>query len=44
MEGGLSDNTLAAYRNDLRGLALWLAAHPGVALVAATREQLMEYL
>ncbi|MBI5462918.1 MAG: site-specific tyrosine recombinase XerD [Gammaproteobacteria bacterium] len=56
MEGGLSDNTLAAYRNDLRGLALWLAAHPGpvlgsvpgsikaVALVAATREHLMDYL
>ena len=44
MEGGLSENTLAAYRNDLRGLALWLVAHAGVALGAATREHLMDYL
>ena len=44
MEGGLSDNTLAAYRNDLRGLALWLKAHAGTGLVAAQRGQLMEYL
>lgn len=44
MEGGLSDNTLAAYRNDLRGLALWLAAGVDVRLLAATREQLMDYL
>ena len=44
MEGGLSDNTLAAYRNDLRGLAVWLAANAGTGLVAAQREQLMAYL
>jgi integrase/recombinase XerD len=44
MEGGLSDNTLAAYRNDLRGLALWLAAGPGGGVVAARREHLMGYL
>lgn len=44
MEGGLSDNTLAAYRNDLRGLSLWLSASPGVSLVAAQREHLMGYL
>lgn len=44
MESGLSDNTLAAYRNDLRGLALWLAAGPGGGLVAAQREHLMAYL
>lgn len=44
MEGGLSDNTLAAYRNDLRGLALWLSANPGVGLIAARREHLMGYL
>lgn len=44
MEGGLSENTLAAYRNDLRGLALWLTAQGAAGLVAATREQLMDYL
>jgi integrase/recombinase XerD len=44
MEGGLSDNTLAAYRNDLRGLSLWLTAIPGVRLIAAQREHLMAYL
>lgn len=44
MEGGLSDNTVAAYRNDLRGLCLWLTANPGVELIAARREHLMGYL
>lgn len=44
MEGGLSDNTLAAYRNDLHGLSLWLSANPGGGLVAARREHLMAYL
>lgn len=44
MEGGLSENTLAAYRNDLRGLALWLAAQAGVVLAAASREHLLDYL
>ena len=44
MEGGLSDNTLAAYRNDLRGLSLWLTANPGARLIAAQREHLMAYL
>ncbi|MFN2308895.1 MAG: site-specific tyrosine recombinase XerD [Gammaproteobacteria bacterium] len=44
MEGGLSDNTLAAYRNDLRGLARWLAGTAGVALIAAQREHLLGYL
>lgn len=44
MEGGLSDNTLAAYRNDLRGLCVWLTANPGVELIAARREHLMGYL
>ena len=44
MEGGLSENTLAAYRNDLRGLALWMTVHAGVPLAAASREHLMDYL
>lgn len=44
MEGGLRENTLAAYRNDLRGLALWLAMQGGGTLLSATREQLMDYL
>ena len=44
MEGGLSDNTLAAYRNDLRGLASWLAVHHQAGLVAAGPAQLLEYL
>lgn len=44
MESGLSEQTLAAYRNDLRGLALWLAAGVDVRLPAATREQLQNYL
>jgi len=43
MERGLSENTLAAYRNDLNGLATWLARR-GCGLVAARREDLLEYL
>lgn len=43
MESGLSAHTLAAYRNDLRGLAAWLGPQ-GVALADARREHLLEYL
>jgi integrase/recombinase XerD len=43
MERGLSENTLAAYRNDLNGLAVWLAQRGG-GLVAARREDLLKYL
>jgi len=43
MERGLSENTLAAYRNDLNGLAAWLSGHGG-GLVAARREDLLGYL
>jgi integrase/recombinase XerD len=43
MERGLSENTLAAYRNDLNGLAGWLARRGG-GLGAARREDLLEYL
>jgi integrase/recombinase XerD len=43
MERGLSENTLAAYRNDLNGLAAWLSGHGG-GLVAARREHLLAYL
>jgi len=43
MERGLSENTLAAYRNDLNGLSAWLATR-GCGIVAARREDLLDYL
>lgn len=43
MQHGLSDNTLAAYRNDLRHCADWLAEHQQE-LLAAERTQLLDYL
>ena len=43
MERGLSDNTLAAYRADLRGLAGWLAGRGG-SMLAAGRGDLQAYL
>jgi integrase/recombinase XerD len=43
MERGLSENTLAAYRNDLNGLATWLALR-GRDIVDARREDLLDYL
>jgi integrase/recombinase XerD len=43
MERGLSENTLAAYRNDLNGFAAWLSGRGG-GLVAARREYLLDYL
>ena len=43
MERGLSDNTLAAYRSDLQGLARWLAGR-GLDLAGAGRGDLLEYL
>ncbi len=43
MEHGLSKNTLAAYRNDLAGLAVWLAAR-GRELRSARRQDLLAYL
>lgn len=43
MERGLRDNTLSAYRTDLRGLAKWLAQQ-GSGLMRARREQLLAYL
>ena len=43
MEHGLSKNTLAAYRNDLAGLAAWLAAL-GRELRSARRQDLLAYL
>ncbi len=43
MERGLSDNTLAAYRNDLGGLAGWLV-HNDRGLLTARREDLLAYL
>jgi integrase/recombinase XerD len=43
LERGLSENTLAAYRNDLNGLAAWLA-HRRCGLLVARREDLLDYL
>jgi integrase/recombinase XerD len=43
MERGLSDNTLAAYRNDLGGLAGWLVRQ-NRGLLTARREDLLAYL
>ena len=43
MEYGLSKNTLTAYRNDLAGLAAWLAAQ-GRELRSARRQDLLAYL
>jgi integrase/recombinase XerD len=43
MERGLSENTLAAYRNDLTGLAAWLVGR-GRGIDAARREDLLDYL
>jgi len=44
MEHGLSEHTLAAYRNDLAGLAAWLLRERGRELPAARREDLLAYL
>ncbi|MGI9302436.1 MAG: site-specific tyrosine recombinase XerD [Gammaproteobacteria bacterium] len=43
MEAGLSDNTLAAYRNDLQGLARWLTLQ-NTTLCEADRSHLQAYL
>jgi len=43
MESGLSDNTLAAYRRDLCGLAAWLATRGG-SLADASAVDLLGYL
>lgn len=44
MERGLSDNTLAAYRNDLMQFAHWLDQQAVPNLLAAQREHLSDYL
>jgi integrase/recombinase XerD len=44
LEDGLSRNTLAAYRRDLRMLADWLAAERGVALASASQADLQAYI
>ncbi len=43
VERGLSANTLASYRNDLQGLATWLAARHNT-LISAGRDDLLAYL
>lgn len=43
VERGLSENTLASYRNDLQGLSMWLASH-GKTLLDAARDDLLGYL
>jgi integrase/recombinase XerD len=44
MERGLSDNTLSAYRRDLRQLAIWLYAVRAADLRQASHSELMEHL
>jgi len=44
MEHGLSENTLAAYRTDLAGLAAWLQQQGVRGLPHARREDLLAYL
>jgi len=44
MERGLSANTLAAYRSDLRAFAGWLAGDRGRRLTDAHRSDLLDYL
>jgi len=44
MEHGLSENTLAAYRTDLAGLAAWLQQQGVHGLPHARREDLLAYL
>ena len=45
MEKGISDNSLAAYRLDLKTFAAWLAeARPELSLTEVTRVDLLEYI
>ena len=44
MERGLSENTLAAYRNDLTGYARWLDTQQNSTLLTVGREQIQAYL
>ena len=44
MERGLSENTLAAYRNDLSGFARWLTKQQNTSLMTARRDQVQAYL
>jgi integrase/recombinase XerD len=44
MERGLSQNTLSAYRSDLRAFTVWLARERGCGLIAARRTDLLDYL
>ena len=43
-EQGLAPATLAAYRSDLQAVARWLRATPAVAITAAQRAHLFDYL
>ncbi len=43
LEDGLSQNTLAAYRNDLYDLSQWLAEKTNTAAANASREQVSRY-
>ncbi len=44
MERGLSENTLAAYRNDLAGYTRWLDTRQNSDLLSVGREQIQAYL
>jgi integrase/recombinase XerD len=44
MERGLSENTLAAYRNDLQQINNWLSQKKSCQLLSVTRDDLLDYL
>ncbi|MDH5446642.1 MAG: site-specific tyrosine recombinase XerD [Gammaproteobacteria bacterium] len=44
MERGLSENTLTAYRNDLKGFANWLITSRKKDLIAVQKEDVLAYL
>lgn len=44
LENGLSDNTLASYRNDLTQFSKWLHAERSKELLSTSREDLLSYL
>jgi len=44
MERGLSENTLAAYRNDLSGFTNWLVASKSKALTEVGKDDVLSYL
>lgn len=44
LENGLSDNTLSSYRTDLQHYSLWLHKKGQIALLSASRSDVLDYL